>query len=194
MTSRSPRPPGPPPDEAALHEAGVAYLARYAASQTGVMRVLERIVDRWAQRARRDGVEAELASAQAAAAREAVRAVAARLAEIGAVNDAAFAATRARNLLLAGRPHRAVFAHLAAKGVHGETIQAALAAAGVDELTVALVFARRRRIGPFRAKEIGHQRELAMLCRAGFSQEIARRALHTSRAEAEVALDALRGT
>jgi hypothetical protein len=51
------------------------------------------------------------------------------------------------------------------------------------------VHARRRRIGPFRAAgELdadGYRRELAMLARAGFPQEVAVRALKTPPPEAE---------
>src|SRR5215218_4105656 len=46
---------GPPPTEAALHQAALAHLARFAASEAGLRRVLERRVDRWARRAEVEG-------------------------------------------------------------------------------------------------------------------------------------------
>ena len=50
-----------------------------------------------------------------------------------------------------------------------------------SELAAALVLARRRRIGPFRSGDApdlaGQRRELAVLARAGFPQDVARRAL-----------------
>jgi regulatory protein len=73
---------GPPPDAADPPGAPLDYLARYAATEVGLRRVLERRVDRWA--ARRSGC----CGAQAAACTIA-RDVAARLVAAGAVNDAA---------------------------------------------------------------------------------------------------------
>ena len=68
-----PAPPVPLPNDAALHEAALAYLARYAATEAGLTRTLRRAVDRWARRALADGAEADAVAAQAAQSREAVR-------------------------------------------------------------------------------------------------------------------------
>ena len=170
----------------------MAHLARYAATEAGLARVLARGVDRWARRALADGAEAEAVAAQAATAHAAVRAVVARLAAVGAVSDAAFAESRTRSLLRGGRSRRAVAAHLAAKGVPTETAQAALAAEQTDELAAALVFTRRRRIGPFRQGEADTRRELAMLASAGFSQAVANDALRMPHEEAEAVVTRLR--
>jgi len=185
MTSRPSRPAGPPPNDAALHDAALAYLARYAATEAGLTRTLERAVDRWARHAVAGGAEAEAVAAQAAQSREAVRAVVARLTALGAVSDRAFAESRTRSLVRGGRSRRAVAAHLAAKGVGAETARAALEAEETDELAAALVLARRRRIGPFREGDGDRRRELAMLARAGFSQAVASEALRMPRGEAE---------
>jgi len=185
MTSRPPRPAGPAPNDAALHEAGLAYLARYAATEAGLARMLERAVDRWARRAMADGGEADAVAAQAAQARGAVRGVVARLAAAGAVSDATFAASRTRSLVRGGRSRRAVAAHLAAKGIGAATARAALEAEETDELAAAVMLARRRRIGPFRVGDGDRLRELAMLARAGFSQAVASEALRMPREDAE---------
>ncbi len=160
-----------PPDRDTLHEAALRHLARYAATAAGLTRVLDRRIARWAA--------AEDAEPEAAAeARRAARAVVARLVEAGAVDDAGFAAARAQRLARSGRSRRAVAAHLAARGVDGETARAVLVD---DELASALVQARRRRIGPFRAAADtdaeARRRELAMLARAGFPRDVAERAL-----------------
>jgi regulatory protein len=194
MASRPPRPAGSAPNDAALHQVGLAYLARYAATEAGLARMLARAVDRWARRALADGVEADAVAAQAAQARAAVRGVVVRLAAAGAVSDAAFAESRTRSLVRGGRSRRVVAAHLAAKGVGAETARAALEAEEMGELAAALVFARRRRIGPFRAGNEDRLRELAMLARAGFSQAVASEALRTSREDAEEAVARLRQT
>jgi len=168
-----------PLDHAALHEAALRHLARYAATAAGLTRVLDRRIARWAAT---EGAEPEAA----AEARREARAVVARLVEAGAVDDAGFAAARAQRLARSGRSRRAVAAHLAARGVDAETAQAALTG---DELVSALVQARRRRIGPFRvaaeADAEVRRRELGMLARAGFPRDVAERALAMPAAEAE---------
>ena len=72
-----------------------------------------------------------------------------------------------------GRSRRAIGAHLAAKGVPAETARAALPDDPEAELDAALAYARRRRIGPFRAAEAdadAWRREAAALARAGFAR------------------------
>jgi regulatory protein len=172
---------GPPPDAASLHEAALDYLARYAATEVGLRRVLERRVDRWARMATGGGADRDDVAAQAAAARNLVRDVVSRLVAAAAVNDVTFAQSRSRSLVRAGRSRRAVVAHLAAKGVDSDAAHAALPEDSVTELAAALVLARRRRIGPFRQGDASdpaqRNRELAILARAGFPQDVARRAL-----------------
>ena len=189
-----------PPDAtrvsaAALHEAALTHLARYAATEAGLRRVLDRRIDRWA-RAQEGAAGAETPSpigAEAVAetvavARAAARAVVARLAAARALNDAEFAAARARSLTRAGRSRQAIAAHLAAKGVARETARAALPAEPEAELVAALIQARRRRLGPFRSDEADaaiRRKELGVLARAGFAQAVAVQALGTDRTEAE---------
>jgi regulatory protein len=183
--SDTPAPAGPAPGEAALREAAVAHLARYAATRAGLVRVLDRRIARWLRAAEAEGREA---AGEAAAARAQARAVADRLVAQGLVDDAAFAESRARRLARAGRSRRAVAAHLAARGIDGATARAALPEDAEAELDAALALARRRRIGPFRAGEAddaARQRELAILARAGFGREVAVRALRLDPEAAE---------
>ncbi len=177
---------GPPPDQTRLHEAALAHLARYAATQAGLLRVLDRRVDRWARAA--DAPEEAVRAARLAA-----RAVVTKLAATGVVDDAAFAAARARSLTRAGRSRRAVAAHLRARGVAGAALDDALPDDPDAELAAALMLARRRRIGPFRAAPVdgapldgeARRRELGVLARAGFAQEVAERSLAMDPAAAE---------
>lgn len=189
------RPVGPAPDAAALRDAALDYLARYAATEAGVRRVLERRVDRWARRASMDA-DTETVAAQAAAARATVRDVVARLVAAGAVNDAAYAESRARSLTRAGRSRRATAAHLAAKGVDAETARSVLPEDAGTELAAALVLARKRRIGPFRRgaapDDAARRRELGVLARAGFAQDVARRALAMDADQAETLVNEFR--
>jgi regulatory protein len=196
MAGTSHRPAaGPAPDTAALHDAALNYLARYASTEAGLRRVLERRVERWARMAA-STADADVLAGQVSIAREAIRGVVSRLVAAGAVNDAAFAENRARSLVRAGRSRRAAAAHLAAKGVDPETARAALPADDESELAAALVLARRRRIGPFRSGDAPdmaeRRRELAMLARAGFPQDVARRALAMATDSAEILVSRLR--
>ena len=197
--SRPRRPAGAAPDAARLERQALSHLARYAATEAGLVRVLGRAVDRWARRALEEGQPAETVAGQSAAARAAAAALAARLAAAGAVDDAAFAASRARRLVRSGRSRRAVAAHLSAKGVPGEIARAALPEDEETELAAALAYARRRRIGPFRraapepaAEAATRGRELGMLARAGFPHAVARRALAMPPEAAEAMVAALR--
>jgi regulatory protein len=191
----SPRPQAQ--DAAALRDAALNYLARYASTEAALLRVLERRIARWARMAQTGDTDRDAIAAQVDAARQAARGVVAQLAAAGAVNDTAFAESRVRSLVRAGRSRRAIGAHLAAKGVGSETQRNVLADDTVDaEFGAALVLARRRRIGPFRAGEppdaVGRRRELAIFARAGFPQSVAVRALETEGAEAEALVNRLR--
>lgn len=173
-----PRPPrpkpkaGPAPDEASLRAAALAHLERFGTTEAGLCRVLDRRIDRWSRRAADEGLDPDTT-----APREAARRVARALAAAGAVDDAAFAAARARRLGRAGRSRQAVAAHLAAKGVAPELARTVLPD-DERELAAAVLLARRRRIGPFRTGEAADpMRELAVLARAGFGGGIARAAL-----------------
>jgi regulatory protein len=188
-----PRPPGPPPGAARLQEAAVAHLARYAATEAGLRRVLQRRVDRWARAAEAFGMT-DLAPLVAAA-RQAAAEVARGMAAAGTVDDAAFAESRARRLLRGGRSRRAALAHLAQKGVAAETAAAALPEGEEAELDAALALCRRRRAGPFALGGMPPEarlKALAALARAGFGRGIAERALAMEPEDAEARLLAFR--
>jgi regulatory protein len=168
---------GPPPNAARLREAALAHLARFAATEAGLRRVLERRVARWSRAAEAEGQS-----------REAIATIAKSLVVAGAVNDAAFAESRARRLARSGHSRRAIAAHLAAKGIETETAAAALPDGEGAELLAAIAFCRRRRIGPFARvapDAPARMKALAALARGGFAQGIARRALAMDPAEAE---------
>ena len=182
------RPAGPPPNAARLREAALAHLARFAATEAGLRRVLERRIARWARAAEAEGQSREAIAASAVALTAEIAGIAQSLVAAGAVNDAAFAESRARRLARSGHSRRAIAAHLAAKGIESETATAALPEGEEAELLAALAFCRRRRIGPF-ARVVpdaaARMKALAALARGGFAQGVARRALAMDPAEAE---------
>lgn len=177
---RAPGPIGPVPSRSRLHDAALAHLARFAVTEAGLVRVLDRRIDRWARAAGTEGTpDPDAIAAAAQASRQAAREVARALVQSGAVDDTAFADARARSLTRAGRSRRAVSAYLAAKGVPSELAQNALPDPE-SELAAALAYARRRRLGPFRLEDANadtRRRELGTLARAGFPQPVAQQAL-----------------
>jgi regulatory protein len=183
---------GSSPDAGSLYQAALDYLARYAATEAGLRRVLERRIDRWA-RAQPDpkAVESVLQSARAA-----VDGVVKHLAESGALSDTAFAENRARSFVRSGQSTRSIQMRLVAKGVAPDVARSVSATDAETELAAALVLARKRRIGPYRSAEDAdagvRTREMGMLARAGFSRDVAKQALDTPREDAESRIFELR--
>lgn len=187
-TSMAEKPLPKTPSATLLHDAALRHLARYASTAAGLLRVLNRRIDRWA-RATQPEPEA------VATAREAARQEIARLSRAGLLDDAAFAAMRAQSLSRAGKSRRGIAAHLAQHGVPEPLARAALPDDPEAEFVAALALARKRRAGPFAtapADPARRLRDLAAFARAGFSQETATRALRTEREDAEALLRALR--
>jgi regulatory protein len=181
-----------PPDSGSLYQAALNYLARYAATEAGLRRVLERRIDRWA----RAQPDAEAAEPMLHVARAAVDGVVKRLAAAGAISDTVFAENRARSLVRSGRSTRTVRMQLVAKGVSPDIALAASATDAETELAAALVLARKRRIGPYRVAEdvdgTVRMKEMGLLARAGFSRDVAEQVLETSREDAETRIFELR--
>ncbi len=142
------------------------HLHRYASSAENLRRVLERRVRRRLGSADED----------ARAARDLIDALVARYRATGLLDDAAYAAGRAKNGLARGRSLRRIAAGLAAKGVGAADAAAAVAALGGGgnaELAAACAFARRRHLGPFRRDPdatADRRRELAAFALAGFER------------------------
>jgi regulatory protein len=176
---------GSSPDAGSLYQAALDYLARYAATETGLRRILERRIDRWA----RAQLDPEAAEPALHAARAAIDGVVKLLAKDGALSDAAFAENRARNMARSGQSARSIQMRLVAKGVASNVARSASATDAETELAAALVLARKRRIGPYRSVEnadaAARMKEMGVLARAGFSRDIAKQALETSREDAE---------
>ena len=164
----------------------LGYLERFASSAENLRRVLRR-------RVRRRTADPDTARHAGALINDLVE----RYRDSGLIDDAAYAAGRARNRLARGEPLRKIAAGLAAKGVEAEDRATALAAlretAPDPDLAAACAFARRRRLGPFR-RSLSHnqpadrRRELAVFARAGFARREAEAVLACADPEAVAAL------
>jgi regulatory protein len=150
-----------------IEEWALSYLARYASTAAHLRQVLRRRVRR------RGGADPAIS----AAADRLIEALVARYRETGLLDDAAYAAGRARRDVAQGRSLRRIQSNLAARGVAASDADAALAAlregAADPDLAAACAFARRRRLGPFRTGPAQPQRELAAFARAGFDRRTA---------------------
>nr|WP_321985620.1 RecX family transcriptional regulator [uncultured Lichenicoccus sp.] len=204
------------PGPAALREAALAHIARFATTEAGLSRVLMRRLQRWAQRALSAGADPEEVVAQREQAKAGVAVIVSGMSRIGAVDDAVFAQSRARALARSGRSRRAIGAHLAQHGVGADAAGEAVLALGSElggaedaEFAAALMQARRRRIGPYRRDaepgadedtaarqqlQAARQRALAALCRAGFAYDVASRALDADLETAEALIARLRSS
>ena len=159
-----------PIDHALIEAWALRHLERYASSAENLRRVLERRVNR------RLGSDDEAVRV----ARDLIEELVARYRASGLLDDAAYAAGRARRGVARGRSLRRIAAGLAAKGVGAVDAAAAVAALGDGvadpDLAAACAFARRRHLGPYRRDPLAaadRRRELAAFALAGFDRHIA---------------------
>jgi regulatory protein len=163
-----------------LRNSALYYLERYASSSAHLRRLL---LAKVARSARAYDSDPEM-DAEAGAA--AVEALIAELLGAGLLDDARYAGERARILHRRGASARAIRAGLLAKEIEADDIDRALAGlreeAAEPELAAALTYARRRRLGPYRAagaREGRREKDLAALGRKGFGYDLARRVIET---------------
>ncbi len=102
------------------------------------------------------------------------------------LDDENYAEVKTASAVRAGRSRRRIAMDLANKGIDSELIAASLDE--VDDLSSALVFARRKAFGPFRKVERDEKRtnkEFSAFARNGFSSDISMRVVNMSRDEAD---------
>lgn len=97
------------------------------------------------------------------------------------VNDERFAGVKINSYLNAGKPRRYIEQRLKAKGINDKTIDDLFEHIGYSELDTALNFAKKKKIGRFRAdketRTANRQKDLGTLVRAGFDFEVAKEVL-----------------
>jgi len=158
-----------------LEKAALFYLERYASSSQNLKAVLRRKV--W-RAAREVEIDRDAADGW-------IDAVVAKLQRAGLLDDKAYAEMRVMSLRRQGESARAIRMKLAAKGVDAETIVRALDRQEDenDDLAAAIAYARRRRLGPFRAaaqRDERRDKDMAALARKGFGLEICRAVIDAS--------------
>ncbi|MCE7026660.1 regulatory protein RecX [Jiella avicenniae] len=148
-----------------LMRAAGYYLERYASSTENLRRVLRRKVKRRAAAAGEDADQHE----------PLIEATLARFAELGFLDDRAYASARLSSLRRKGTSRTMAAAKLKEKGVPREIVETTLDEDETGEADAAAAYARRRRFGPHRSPGRGDRRdkEIAAMLRAGFSFRLA---------------------
>jgi regulatory protein len=177
---RQSRPPKPL-TAAALDNAALYYLGRFATSSGNLRRVLLRKVARSTRQGEAD---------DAAAGARMVDELIARYLKSGLLDDRAYAAQAAASLARRGASRYAIAGKLAQKRVESDLVAEAVSTldeGGASELAAACALVRRRRLGPYREphkRAEWRQKDLASLARAGFALDLARRVLRAADVEA----------
>lgn len=155
-----------------LENKALHYLGRYASTA----RRLEDVLKRFARRKMEDEDPERMAALIARKVEHCQ--------ERGYVNDHAFAETKMASLRRQGASTNGIRRKLAERGVERDVISTVLAEQDTSdemELRSALIFARRRRLGPYSREEARREgwqnRHLGSLARAGFAAAIARQVM-----------------
>lgn len=169
---------------APLRRSALAYCQRYAASEAHLARILERKLSKWRR------AEGHEQFGDDAAADRLIAETVSTCRRLGLVDDRAFAETKVSSGRRRGFSSARLAQGLLAQGVDRETVAEALAGSDVDDRRAALLFARRKRLGPWRtsARDDADRRDLSALCRNGHSLPIARWVMGLDRDRAEDAL------
>ncbi len=159
MVQRSARRSAPPLDDASLRALALHYAGRYATTRAKLRFYLQRKLRLrgWAGEAEPD-----------------LDAVVDRMAELGYVDDDAFAAARAGSLQRRGFGPMRVRAALLAAGIDSDTSRSLAECSEEDALEAALRLARKRGFGRDPEKR---DKQISALVRAGHGFSFARQAL-----------------
>lgn len=165
MAMRHRSSPPPPLDAPALERLALRYVERFATTRGKLRDYLNR-------KLRERGWSASTPPDSAA--------LAERMAELGYIDDRAFAEARVAAMGRRGLGARRISGALRAAGIGEEDAGAVRPALDDQADASAIAFARRRRIGPFArdvADRAAEERAIAAMLRAGHGYDLARRVL-----------------
>ncbi len=169
-----------------LHNAGLYYLQRFAASTAQFRRIMQRKIDKSC----RDHPEQSPEEC-----RSLLETLIETFQRSGLLNDDIYATGAIRSLRQRGLSTRAIMAKMTVKGIPAALVKKTLDEIDGDRgadanMVAALKHARRRRIGPFLPPdkplaEGARDKQLAAMARAGFEFSTAQKALSMDKDEAE---------
>ena len=172
--------------ETYLHNSGLYYLQRFATSTENFRRVMMRKVDKSCRAHPEQQVED---------CRKLVDDLITKFVKSGLLNDPVYARSIVNSQRRAGKSLRTIQGYLRSKGLSSEVTEQAIQEFNEDrdkdpaqiEYESAMIFARKKRLGPFRtSEEYDTQKELGRLARAGYSYDTARRVLEKSLTDEDV--------
>lgn len=161
-----------------LQNIALYYLERFDSSAAGLRQVLKRRVFNYA----RSVPDFDTSEAEGW-----IEEIVSRFGELGYINDNRYAGFKIDNYLLAGKPERYIRRKMQQKGVSEDIVDDILQNREFDEEAMALRFASKKKIGPFRPDEesrrLNRQKDLAALIRAGFAYDTAAKIIGAENAD-----------
>ena len=149
-----------------LKNIGLYYLQRFESSVENLRTVLKRRVDAYV----RENPEFNKHEAY-----QWIEDVLNEFVNLHYLDDSRYAEMKVRDYLSAGKPARYIQNKLREKGISADTAETILSAQEYDQTEMALKFAKRKKIGPYRAEELRkefRQKDLGTLVRAGFDYDV----------------------
>lgn len=160
-----------------MERIALRYVTRYAATRA----MLEKCLRRHMDKARR----ADEAAYPQGKAETWLTAILDKHVQKGWVNDKSLSASLLRMGRGAGHSRQKITQKMKQKGVSPALIKEVFDTESEEntadelDLNAAIIFAKKKRLGPYRLKGNEPQKDMARLCRAGFSPGIARKALQS---------------
>lgn len=159
--ARVTRQSAPPLDRSGLERLALRYVERFATTRG-------RLADYLRRKIRERGWDGETVDPAA---------IADRMAELGYIDDRAWAEAKANAMARRGLGGRRVAGALRQAGIAGEDADAVAPVVADQSIGAAIAYARRRRIGPFADQpgdRLTREKHVAALLRAGHSFGLAR--------------------
>lgn len=169
-----------------LHNSGLYYLQRFAASSGQFRAVMLRKVKKSCHHHKEQNYED---------CQKLVDELVTKFERAGLINDESYTRGMISSLRRQGKSRRSIIAKLNAKGIASSLAEEKLEEYAQDserggadsETKAAIIFARRKKLGPFRTggDETENEKALGVMARAGFSYDTSRRVLEMKCEEAE---------
>jgi len=163
-----------------LKNIGLYYLKRFESSVQNLRQVLMRRVNDYARQ------NPEFDRTEAAGW---IEELLAEFQNYHYLDDDRYAGLKIRDYLNAGKPERYIKNKLRQKGIDEKQIDALLTEQSYDPKEMALAFAKKKKIGPFRLNEDdrreNRQKDLGTMVRAGFDYDVVCDVLQTDASEFE---------
>jgi regulatory protein len=171
-----------------LHNAGLYYLQRFAASREHFRQVMIRKARKSCMHHKEQDFEDCL---------EMINELVDKFAQTGLLDDDSYTRAVVSSMRRAGKSRKAIMAKLRTKGLDQALVVEKLEQHAQDydleepELQAALIFARKKRLGPYKTDDKKTEEQaMGALARNGFSYDTVQRVLNMSPEEANIALRA----